>query len=150
MCPVENAEGTTFPSKAQKSWFHLSGQHKPACDINPPATSDRHTNHLSREPVWFCQYRITSNNKQTEQRCGVPFEGQGIITTPIDRKIDVEFMNLFFRFVTSITRISVECPCCSDSAELRYQLDRYSTIRIDVEFRALAVRHGGLNGYQGQ
>jgi hypothetical protein len=118
LCPVENAEHRTFSPKAQKSWFHLSGQHKPACDINPPATSDRHSNHLRRESVWPGQNRVTSNNKQIEQRCGVPFEAQGIITTPIARKNGAEFMNLFFRFVKSVTGISVERPSCNDSAEL--------------------------------
>ena len=56
-------------------------------------------------------------------------------------------MNLFCGFVKSVTKIPVERTRYSDSAELRYQSDRYSTIRNGVEFRALAVRHGGLNGY---
>lgn len=226
MCPVENAERGTFPSKAKNSWFHLSGQQKPACDINPPATPNRHTNHLRNESVWlgqnrnseswmiqsleltrqpckvfsrsFCcldehrflnrrfsdsepqednealspmepagfgitcrrgslmirdeyqQGKVTSNNKQIEQRCGVLFEAQGIATTLFHRKHESGFMSLFCGFVISVARISVERVCCSDFAELRYQSDRYSTIRHRIGFRALAVRHGGLNGYQGQ
>jgi hypothetical protein len=59
-------------------------------------------------------------------------------------------MNLFCRFFESIGKIRSEQTCCSDSSDLRHQPDRYSTICVDVEFRALAVRHGGLNGYQGQ
>ena len=57
MCPVENAEHRTFPSKAKNSWFHLSGQQKPPCDINPPATPNRHANHLKRGSVWPGQNR---------------------------------------------------------------------------------------------
>ena len=45
VCSVENAEHTTILSKAKNSWFHLSGHHEPACDINPPGRPDRRTNH---------------------------------------------------------------------------------------------------------
>lgn len=58
-------------------------------------------------------------------------------------------MNPFFGFIESAGKVPSEQTCCSDSSDLRYQPNRYSTIRVDVEFRALAVRHGGLNGYQG-
>ena len=61
----------------------------------------------------------------------------------------VDEMNPFRGFLESTRKVRSEQTCCSDSSDLRYQPDRYSTIRVDVEFRALAVRHGGLNGYEG-
>lgn len=87
---------------------------------------------------------------KTEQRCGVPFEVRQVVASPTGSHNVYVSMNLFFRFAKRVTEISVQSMCCNDSAELRYQTDRYSTIRNYVEFRALAVRHGGLNGYQGQ
>ncbi len=61
----------------------------------------------------------------------------------------VDEMNPFRGFFESTRKVRSEHTCCSDSSDLRCQPDRYSTIRVDVEFRALAVRHGGLNGYEG-
>ncbi len=99
----------------------------------------------------YQQGKVTSNNTHRSNNaaeCRSKFKG--IETTLVFRNHDYESMNLFCRFSNSVTGIPAECACCSDFAELRYQSDRYSTIRHDVGFRALAVRHGGLNGYQGQ
>ncbi len=91
--------------------------------------------------------KVTITIRQIEQRYGVPFEAHRIEIASDDGNNDSEFMNLFCGFVKSVTKILGERTSYSDSAELRYQSNRYSTISNGVEFRALAVRHGGLNGY---
>jgi len=93
--------------------------------------------------------KVTEINKQTEQRCGVQFEGYQKATTSDQVNNWIDEMNPFRGFFESVWKVRSEQTCCSDSSDLRYQPNRYSTIRVDVEFRALAVRHGGLNGYQG-
>ena len=127
----------------------LDSTNRPAISTRPPRqTGTRITEDVHRSGL--VRTELQAINKQIEQCCGVLFEAQEIATSRIDMTIDSDLMNLFCRFMTSVIRIPVEKACCSDSAELRYQSDRYSMIRFAVEFRALAVRHGGLNGYQGQ
>ena len=91
-----------------------------------------------------------AKHNKTEQRCGVPFEVQRITIKSTHSDQWGWFVESVLQIHNIGSGISVGWTCCSDSTDLRYQSSRYSMTRTDVEFRALAVRHGGLNGYQGQ
>ena len=57
---------------------------------------------------------------------------------------------MFPRGNSAVGKESDEFDRYNGFAELQTRLSRYWLVRVSMVTDALAVRHGGLNGYQGQ